>query len=93
MRKLYGIDTYQDFIIGLVECEPNNIAVADLIRVAGLEEVASLGTIHKAMMACINDGYIELKTDKKDKRRKVLTLTKKAKNYLTHLRETFGSNL
>lgn len=91
LHSYYKIDSYEAFIIGLVDSNEDTIDVSRLINTARHLNVASLATIHKAMQKLIDKGYITLKTKESDRRNKILTLTGKANKYLAELRSNFNT--
>lgn len=90
LKKFNDVGPYEDFIIGLIDDYEFDVKVSDLIRIANVMQVASLGTIHNAMQSAIDKGFIELKTDKQDRRIKVLKHTAKGRSYLKELRAIFS---
>jgi len=46
-------------------------------------------TTHKALIKCINDGYLKAERDINDSRKKIITLTNKGKDYISDLQHIF----
>lgn len=86
LRKSANIDEYEDFIIGLIDSEPK-INVSYLLLMSS--SVASLATIHKALKACENKGYVKSVVSPSDRRNKNLSLTVKSRNYLNSMKSLF----
>jgi DNA-binding MarR family transcriptional regulator len=87
-RQKYGLNQYQDFIIGAVH-KHQAMNVTDIIGMAKEHKVSSLFTTHQALIKSIKQGYLESTASKDDSRYKSITLTTKGKNYITGLNNLF----
>lgn len=85
VQELYGINHYQCFLIGAISHFDEDITVSRLLDLAKHRNIGCLATIHKAITASIQDGFISSTPTYSDRRIKILELTPKAKQYLSDL--------
>lgn len=82
------VDQYQDFIIGLIHSY-KELGVNAILKLLKDHHISSIHTTHKALIKCIDQGYLKAERDINDSRRKIITLTNKGKDYISDLQHIF----